>query len=45
MWVSVSSLIDHTGRTGNHQELNLVSELLLEIADKERVAMELLLTV
>ncbi|MGX4588083.1 BtrH N-terminal domain-containing protein [Paenibacillus chitinolyticus] len=45
MWVSVSSLIDHTGRTGNHQELNLVSELLLEIADKERVVMELLLTV
>jgi hypothetical protein len=45
MWVSVSSLIDYTGRTGNHQELNQVSSLLLEIADKERVAMELLLTV
>lgn len=45
MWVSVSSLIDHVGRMGNHQELSQVSELLLEIADKERVAMELLLTV
>ncbi|MCC3373764.1 BtrH N-terminal domain-containing protein [Cohnella sp. REN36] len=43
LWVSVSSLIDHAGRTGNHQELNQVSKLLLEIADKERVAMELLL--
>lgn len=43
MWVSVSSLIDHAGRTGNHRELNQVSKLLLEIADKERVAMELLL--
>ncbi|MBB6669364.1 BtrH N-terminal domain-containing protein [Cohnella nanjingensis] len=43
MWVSVSSLIDHAGRTGNHQELNQVSKLLLEIADKERAAMELLM--
>lgn len=43
MWISVSSLIDHVGRTENHQELNQVSKLLLEIADKERIAMELLL--
>jgi hypothetical protein len=43
MWASVSSLIDHAGRTGNYQELNQVSKLLLEIADKERTAMKLLL--
>lgn len=42
MWVNVSSLIDLAGKTGNQQELNQVSKLLLEIADKERVAMELL---
>lgn len=42
MWVHVSSLIDLAGRTGNQQELNLVSKLLLEIADKEQVAMEFL---
>ncbi|WP_307474524.1 BtrH N-terminal domain-containing protein [Paenibacillus harenae] len=45
MWSSVSSMIDHAGKRGNHQELNQVSELLLEVADKERVAMELLLTI
>ncbi|MCA1292814.1 BtrH N-terminal domain-containing protein [Paenibacillus sp. alder61] len=39
MWVNVSSLIDFAGRTGNKQELNQASKLLLEIADKERVAM------
>ncbi|MDO7908754.1 BtrH N-terminal domain-containing protein [Paenibacillus sp. JX-17] len=42
MWVNVSSMIDLAGRTGNHQELNQVSKLLLEIADKERAAMRLL---
>jgi len=39
MWVNVSSLIDLAGRTGNEQELNQASKLLLEIADKERIAM------
>ncbi|MBH0330518.1 lantibiotic ABC transporter [Brevibacillus brevis] len=43
MWVSVSASIDHAGRTGEHQELVHASKLLLEIADKERAAMELLL--
>ncbi|WP_429842779.1 BtrH N-terminal domain-containing protein [Brevibacillus sp. FIR094] len=43
MWASISSLIDHAGRTGSYQELNQVSKFLLEIADKERAAMELLL--
>lgn len=43
MWVNVSASIDHAGRTGNHQELVQASKLLLEIADKERAAMELLL--
>ncbi|UUZ79327.1 DUF4872 domain-containing protein [Paenibacillus sp. P26] len=43
LWTHVSSLIDLAGRTGNPQELGRVSELLLEIADKERAAMELLL--
>ncbi|MNC68097.1 hypothetical protein D3C75_1186540 [compost metagenome] len=43
MWVSVSDSIDHAGRTGEHQELVRASKLLLEIADKERAAMELLL--
>jgi hypothetical protein len=43
MWSSVASIIDHSGRTGNRLELNRASKLLLEIADKERAAMELLL--
>ncbi|MEC0247677.1 BtrH N-terminal domain-containing protein [Paenibacillus chitinolyticus] len=43
MWVSVSASIDRAGRTGNHQELRQASNLLLEIADKERAAIELLL--
>lgn len=43
MWVSVSALIDRAGRTGDHKELVQASKLLLEIADKERTAMELLL--
>ncbi|KAA9005897.1 DUF4872 domain-containing protein [Paenibacillus spiritus] len=42
MWVTVSSLIDLAGRTGDHQELTRISKLLLEIADKERIAMEYL---
>jgi hypothetical protein len=42
MWVSVSNLIDRAGRTGNQQELKQASKLLLEIADKEHTAMELL---
>jgi hypothetical protein len=42
MWVEVSSLIDLAGRTGDSRELNQASKLLLEIADKERVAMEFL---
>lgn len=43
MWVSVSSSIDRAGRTGDYRELQQASQLLLEIADKERAAMELLL--
>ncbi|MDF2835012.1 MAG: lantibiotic transporter [Paenibacillus sp.] len=43
LWVNVSALIDHSGRTGSHQELQQASALLLEIAEKERMAMELLL--
>lgn len=43
MWTSVSASIDRAGRSGNHQELQQASNLLLEIADKERSAMELLL--
>jgi len=43
MWVSVSSMIDHAGTTGNDRELHQASKLLLEIADKERAAMALLL--
>lgn len=42
MWTSVSALIERVGRTGNHQELQQASKLLLEIAEKERTAMELL---
>ncbi|SHF28881.1 Butirosin biosynthesis protein H, N-terminal [Seinonella peptonophila] len=42
MWVSVSASIDRMGRTGNQQELEQASKLLLKIADKERTAMELL---
>ncbi|MNW57623.1 hypothetical protein D3C74_354420 [compost metagenome] len=43
MWTTVSSLIDLAGKKGCYQELNQVSKLLLDIADKERTAMELLL--
>ncbi len=40
MWSSVSASIDHAGRTGNQQELRRASELLADIAERERVAME-----
>ena len=43
LWVNVSNLIDRAGRTGDQQELVQASALLLDIADKERSAMELLL--
>jgi len=43
MWAEVASMIDRAGRTGNRLELDQASALLLEIADKERAAMELLL--
>ncbi len=43
MWTAVSSLIDDAGKTGSFQNLEQVSRLLLEIADQERTAMELLL--
>jgi len=43
LWTNVSSSIDRAGRTGDLQELVQASKLLLEIADKERAAMELLL--
>lgn len=43
MWASVSAAIDLAGRSGNTQELQQASNLLLEIADKERASMELLL--
>lgn len=42
IWVNVSSLIDLAGRTGDLRELSQASKLLLEIADKERAAMEYL---
>jgi hypothetical protein len=42
MWTRISSSIDRAGRTGDHQELYRVSDLLLEVADKERAAMEIL---
>ncbi len=43
LWVSVSAAIDRAGRTGDDLELLRASQMLLEIADKERTAMELLL--
>lgn len=43
MWVRVSSLIDQSGRTGNHGMLQEASGLLRDIADKERAAMQLLI--
>jgi len=43
MWVGVSDSIDRAGRTGNFLELQQASQLLLEIADKERTAMTFLL--
>ncbi|WP_189022705.1 BtrH N-terminal domain-containing protein [Paenibacillus albidus] len=44
MWANVSALIDNAGRTGNQEELRLTSELIADIAERERVAMELILT-
>ncbi|QMV41162.1 BtrH N-terminal domain-containing protein [Cohnella cholangitidis] len=43
LWVDVSASIDRAGRSGNLLELQHASKLLLEIAEKERTAMELLL--
>ncbi|GIP18637.1 lantibiotic ABC transporter [Paenibacillus montaniterrae] len=43
LWVNVSASIDRAGRTGDFKELDQASQLLLEIADKERAAMGLLL--
>lgn len=43
LWVHVSASIDHAGKTGDQEELQRTSQLLLEIAYKERTAMELLL--
>ncbi|WP_010271966.1 BtrH N-terminal domain-containing protein [Paenibacillus senegalensis] len=43
MWVSVSASIERAGKTGDSKELERASKLLLEIADIERRAMELLL--
>lgn len=45
MWSSVAALIDNAGKTGDQQELRLASELLVDIAERERLAMELLLTI
>lgn len=43
LWVNVSASIDRAGRTGDFKELDQASQLLLEISDKERAAMGLLL--
>ncbi|MFB9328733.1 BtrH N-terminal domain-containing protein [Paenibacillus aurantiacus] len=43
LWVDVSASIDRAGRTGSLEELQHASKLLLEIAEQERTAMELLL--
>ncbi len=43
LWVDVSTLIDQAGKTGEEQPLRQASELLVEIAQQERAAMELLL--
>ncbi|MEK8213452.1 BtrH N-terminal domain-containing protein [Paenibacillus sp. FSL L8-0463] len=45
LWNNVSASIDNAGRTGNQQELRRGSELLSDIAQRERSAMELLLTI
>lgn len=45
MWNGVSASIDNAGRNGNRQELKLASELLVDIAEKERLAMEFVLTI
>lgn len=43
MWSAVAQCIDSAGKTGNERELREASELLAEIAKRERTAMELLL--
>lgn len=43
MWTDVSAMIDHAGKTGSNKSLEQASSHLLEIADKERKAMELLM--
>lgn len=45
LWNNVSASIDNAGRTGNQQELRRGSELLSDIAQRERSAMEILLTI
>lgn len=43
LWAEVASLIDRAGSTGDREPLRQASGLLLDIADRERAAMELLL--
>lgn len=43
LWVEVACLIDRAGTAGDREPLRQASGLLLDIADRERAAMELLL--
>ncbi|MFD1885836.1 BtrH N-terminal domain-containing protein [Paenibacillus wenxiniae] len=43
LWIAVSTAIEQAGQTADEQYLRQASALLIEIADKERTAMELLL--
>jgi len=43
LWAETASLIDRAGTTGDREPLRQASGLLLDIADRERAAMELLL--
>ncbi len=43
LWIAVSTAIDQAGKTADEQYVRQASALLVEIADRERTAMELLL--
>jgi len=45
LWTSVSSLFEKTAKTKNIKYINQASEILIDLAKKEKIAMELLLKI
>ena len=45
LWKQVSSLFEKTAKTNNIQYINHASEILVDLSQKEKIAMELLLKI